>query len=88
MGNLEEEGDFGGESVVPEGKAVLWPWCAPLSCQVCFAGLILCNFCPPYWGFQYFFVCLFFKYFLLTVWKWMKASWMIRGSHKTKVIKM
>lgn len=48
MGNLEEEGDFGGESVVPEGKAVLWPWCAPLSCQVCFVGLILCNFCPPY----------------------------------------
>lgn len=60
MGNLEEEGGFEAEFVIPEGKAVLWPWCAPLSCQVYFDGLILCNFCPPCWGFPYFFVCFFF----------------------------
>lgn len=48
-----------------------------LSCQVYFAGLLLCDCCPPYWGFRCF-LFLFLKcFFLLKVWEWVKASWIV-----------
>lgn len=85
-GNFEKEGCFGGEFVIREGKTVLV--CTTVVSGV-LAGLILCNFCLPYWGFRCFFVCFSFlnTFFFLKAWECTKASWIIRGSHKTKVIK-